>query len=120
MILGGTFPSGIFGLLTADEGALSQDAVSHLATLVEQHVDLERLLKLSANVAIDDGIEAAVVQTRFPVRIGVARDQAFCFYYEDNLDALRRAGAELAPFSPLNDGELPVGVDALYLRRRLS
>jgi len=107
-------PERHLGLLTADEGALSQDAVSHLASLVEQHVDLDRLLKLSANVAIDDGIDAAVVETTAQVRIGVARDQAFCFYYEDNLDALRRAGAELAPFSPLNDRELPAGVDALY------
>ena len=107
-------PERHLGLLTTDEGALPQDAVSHLASLVEQHVDLDRLLKLSANVAIDDGIDAAVVETTAQVRIGVARDQAFCFYYEDNLDALRRAGAELAPFSPLNDRELPAGVDALY------
>jgi cobyrinic acid a,c-diamide synthase len=107
-------PERHLGLLTAEEGALSQDAVSHLATLVERHIDLECLLKLSAHVATDDGIDADVVQSRPLVTIGVARDQAFCFYYEDNLDALRRAGAELLPFSPLNDGELPVGVDALY------
>jgi cobyrinic acid a,c-diamide synthase len=50
-----------------------------------------------------------------PVRIGVARDRAFSFYYEDNLDLLRQHGAEVIPFSPLTDNSLPKDLDALYL-----
>ena len=49
------------------------------------------------------------------MRIGVARDRAFCFYYEDSLDLLRQLGAELIPFSPLADERLPNGVQGLYL-----
>ena len=49
------------------------------------------------------------------IRIAVARDNAFCFYYEDSLDALREMGAELIPFSPSADRELPQNIHGLYL-----
>jgi cobyrinic acid a,c-diamide synthase len=49
------------------------------------------------------------------VRIAVPRDEAFCFYYEENLRLLREAGARLRFFSPLRDGCLPPGTDGLYL-----
>ncbi len=51
----------------------------------------------------------------FAGRMAVARDEAFCFYYQENLELLRRAGWELVPFSPLHDKELPEAVDALLL-----
>lgn len=49
------------------------------------------------------------------VRIAVARDEAFCFYYEENLEILRQAGAEIVAFSPLHDQRLPEGVSGILL-----
>ena len=49
------------------------------------------------------------------VRIGIAEDEAFCFFYEDNLELLRRLGAELVPFSPVHDRNLPEDLDGLLL-----
>jgi cobyrinic acid a,c-diamide synthase len=48
-------------------------------------------------------------------RLGVAWDEAFCFYYQDNLDMLKEAGAEIVIFSPLHDESLPDNLDGIYL-----
>lgn len=51
--------------------------------------------------------------TEKTIRIGVARDEAFCFYYEDNLDLLKSLGAKLIFFSPLHDDTLPKDLDGI-------
>jgi cobyrinic acid a,c-diamide synthase len=106
-------PERYLGLVTAGEEIWSEQAVAYLADLVEQHVDLDRLLDVAAVVAphVDDRPAAPALAS---ARIGVARDRAFCFYYEDNLDALRLAGADIVDFSPIHDADLPPGLDALY------
>lgn len=85
----------------------------HLAELIEKHCDIDRVLGI-ARTAPDLPFSPAEEGRREScVRIGVARDAAFCFYYQDNLDLLVRSGAQLVPFSPLF-GNLP-DVDAVYL-----
>jgi cobyrinic acid a,c-diamide synthase len=107
-------PERYLRLVTSDECVLSEQAVAHLADLIEQYVDLDRLLDVAGVVAGRiETVASAPATAR--VRIGVARDRAFCFYYEDNFDALRAAGADLVAFSPLDDRELPDALDALYL-----
>jgi cobyrinic acid a,c-diamide synthase len=104
-------PERHLGLHMAAE-ALTEERLRALAECVEAHVDLDRLLALSARprMAAPERKQEAAVRAR----IGVARDAAFCFYYEDNLDLLRECGAELVEFSPIADGRLPDGIDGIY------
>lgn len=105
-------PERHLGLHTATEGALTGELIGRLGDAVEQGVDLDRLLALAAPLRGGAGAPAAGVRPR--ARIGVARDAAFQFYYAENFDLLRAAGAELVEWSPLADSDLP-DVDGLYL-----
>jgi len=108
-------PERHLGLYTAHEDVLSKPALDHLSSMMEQFVNLDRVLELAA---LKDEYQTAVAPSRAAgdtARIAVARDRAFCFYYEDNLDALRAAGAEIVEFSPLADRTLPEGTDAIYI-----
>ena len=89
-----------------------EDYVDRLANLIEEHIDLDRLL---AESLIDRPARPAAAAEPTPtVRIGVARDEAFCFYYADNLELLEQAGAELVVFSPIDD-PLPRDLDGIYI-----
>jgi len=109
-------PARHLGLFTGEEQPISPEALARLAATISAQVNLPRLLELAAGAAAPVKNES-VRQENLPVqgRIGVARDRAFCFYYEDNFDLLRAAGAELVFFSPLADRFLPEGLDGLYL-----
>ncbi|MCB2190057.1 MAG: cobyrinate a,c-diamide synthase [Deltaproteobacteria bacterium] len=108
-----SMPERHLGLITAEEGGLAEDTLQRLADLAEEAIDLDRLLESLPEVAVEAPMPQPPVSPK--VRIGVARDQAFCFYYEENLRRLRRAGAELVPFSPMRDAHLPSNLQGLYL-----
>lgn len=82
--------------------------VDRLAAAIERHVDLDRLIKPSHR-----GAPVAAAPRKAEVAIGIAQDEAFNFYYADNLSRLEKAGAGLVPFSPLRS-KLP-DVGGLYL-----
>lgn len=105
-------PERHLGLHLAHE-ALTEDRLRVLAECVEAHLDLDRLLQLSTRPKGTSPAQPYVSPNR--ARIGVARDAAFCFYYQDNLDLLRQFGAELVEFSPTVDSALPPDLDGLYL-----
>lgn len=110
-------PSRHLGLHMGEEHPLQGEGVAELARMAEESLDLDLLLRIAGDRR--DQVEPAAVSLPVaagePVRLGVARDAAFCFYYEDNLDLLRAAGAELVVFSPLADRKLPLGLHGLYL-----
>ena len=108
-------PERHLGLVTAGEGR-GAAIYPQLADWVAAHVDLDRLLATLAGPAPVSGAAAPVAAggSADQVRIGVARDAAFCFCYPDNLELLERAGAELVFFSPLTEA-LPAALAGLYL-----
>ncbi|MCW5211423.1 cobyrinate a,c-diamide synthase [Desulfobulbus sp. TB] len=109
-----TLPSRHLGLYTGPEVALNQQS---LVKLIEEHLDVDLLLKVAQQVKPVKEQLAGLARLSDPakVRLGVAQDEAFCFYYQDNLDMLEQAGAELVFFSPLYDANLPDDLDGLYL-----
>jgi len=122
-------PSRHLGLVTAEGSILSPEILGRLRDACEEHVDLELLLEEARRSEVSfvgTSSLACPRENRFAqgtskaacpyerVRIGVARDRAFHFYYPDNLEALEDAGAEIVFFSPVADGGLPSGLHALY------
>ncbi len=107
-------PERHLGLVTNEENPLSPEYIERLADIVEKSINLETIL---AHLAEVPGKEPVSIPSnnRYRVRIGVARDEAFCFYYKDNLEILESFGAELVFFSPLRDKGLPERISGLYL-----
>ena len=108
-----TIPERHLGLTTAEDHPLEEEHLEHLADFLEDHLDLDGLLASLPVLAISP--EAPPPPVAPTVRLGVARDRAFCFYYPENLELLARFGAELVPFSPLTAPQLPENLHGLYL-----
>ena len=104
------------GLVTADEVDDLQERINAVADTLEQTIDINALLALAAGAPALEYEPSAVepVTADAPI-IAVAQDDAFCFYYEESLELLRKLGAHLVPFSPLTDATLPEGTCGVYL-----
>jgi len=113
-----TLPERHLGLIPAQEAQRLAQVQGRLADVVASGVDLDAIIRI-ARAAPElpqvpwPGDGRGVRRTT--CRIGVARDQAFHFYYQENLELLEHEGAELIAFSPLGDQRLPEGLDALYV-----
>lgn len=113
-------PERHLGLMTQEDHPLPSERIEQLASFIAEHLDLRQLLRLSEIRPRDaappraEALHGPEAQEQ-TVRFGVARDEAFCFYYPDNLELLEAAGAELVFFSPLHDSHLPPGLQGLYL-----
>jgi cobyrinic acid a,c-diamide synthase len=112
-------PERHLGLIPAIEGGLPATTIDGLADLVLERFDLPAIRAIADSappleVAPDRAIESVVADGE-KVRIGVAHDRAFGFYYADTFDLLGELGAEVVPFSPLGDDRLPPALDSVYL-----
>ncbi|AUX19819.1 cobyrinic acid a,c-diamide synthase [Sorangium cellulosum] len=129
-----SFPERHLGLRTADEAALPEGRFEHWGAQAEAWIALDALLEIARGAKeLPETATVAAVATgaaeaaaagapaggacagaRPRARLGIAFDEAFHFYYADNLRRLEAAGAEIVRFSPLRDARLP-DVDGLYL-----
>jgi cobyrinic acid a,c-diamide synthase len=101
-----------------EQHVASQDSmIDRLSALAEGHLYLEELLALQCGIEKAGGESSRnpFASNKQRLRMGVAYDRAFSFYYEDNFDLLHEHGVDIVRFSPLNDDSLPCDVDALYL-----
>lgn len=106
------------GLIPAHEDDQANTTLSRLGRVMEQNVDLDRLLELSAASQVVQQVAAVTPMAKRgiprPLRIGVARDEAFGFYYADDLEAMRARGAEIVLIDMMNDVRLP-DIDGLFI-----
>jgi len=105
------------GLMPERELGDAPRRVHEIGERVAACVDLDRVRSLAASRRHEDPRSATLPLRRAgaPVRIGIARDKAFGFYYADDLDALAAEGAELLPFDTLADRHLPPALDGLFI-----
>ena len=112
------FESRHLGLMLPEEIKSLRERIEKLAEQMEQTVNIGRILAIADTAGTVAGKKPVASQTT-PVpgraRIGIARDEAFCFYYHENLELLKEQGAELVSFSPIHDKKLPEGLDGLIL-----
>ncbi len=116
-------PERHLGLYMAGEReSVTKAFILEAAEIIKQYVDMEKIFAI-AKSAPENGIQSLLtLETQrqeslesVKTRIAVARDEAFCFYYEDNFDLLRDCGAEVVFFSPLHDAHLPQNISGIYL-----
>lgn len=110
------------GLVTPQEMENLQEKVRQAGEILAKTVDLELLEKIAGEAAvwktevIEESEKVGNLKSKNdPVRIAVARDEAFCFYYKDNLELLESLGCEVIEFSPLHDKKLPENVKGILL-----
>jgi cobyrinic acid a,c-diamide synthase len=108
-------PERHLGLIPANESGNAGKIISRLADAVSAGVNIERVLEIArAGRKPDSGSISSRNRPTFDLRIAIARDAAFNFYYQDDLEAFARAGAALVPFDTLNDTRLP-DADGLFI-----
>lgn len=104
------------GLKLPGEISDLQKQTAAAAELLEQSVSIDRIVE-AAHCAgsLKSTALSSDLKKQQPMRIGVAKDEAFCFYYEENLRLLEAQGAQLVYFSPLHEKRLPEALDGLLL-----
>ncbi len=113
-----SIPERHLGLVSSGEKGDLPEILDNLAGIINSHIDMEGLLRMSKRDEDQTDSDMSPAAPRMPlprIRIAVALDDAFWFYYRENFDILQTAGAEIVFFSPLRDEALPPDIDGIYL-----
>jgi cobyrinic acid a,c-diamide synthase len=102
------------GLMPSNESDAAIAKTIQIGDAIAHQVNLDQLLDLSVGVVTPQKVNSTSVIAPKKIRLGIARDRAFGFYYADDLDALEAAGCQLVPFDTLHDTDMP-DVDALFI-----
>ena len=104
------------GLIPSNESGEASQRVANISAAIAAQVDLDRLLALSERppLSVVYASEVAPLPVRDKVKVAIAKDRAFGFYYVDDIEALSAAGAELVEFDTMKDKQLPEA-DALFI-----
>lgn len=110
-------PSRHLGLVSPEEITAFGQWANQVANELERTVDMEELIKIAESVEESEtnGGNFHIPVLEHKVKLAVARDEAFSFYYRENVEVLEKMGADLVYFSPLHDKELPKEIDGLIL-----
>ena len=109
-------PGRHLGLVMPDEIDDIRRQLHEAAVQMEKTVDIDRILAIAAEAGnIDDFSRKTAGKPCADLRLAVAQDEAFCFYYEDNLRMLRENGVTIVWFSPIHDEVLPQNIDGILL-----
>jgi cobyrinic acid a,c-diamide synthase len=102
------------GLMPTNEDAYADAKVSRIAKIISSQVDLKKIISLSHSAEKTATLIPDSVTRKYDLTIAYAQDEAFGFYYADDLDTFREFGVSLIPFNTLHDSSLPVA-DALFI-----
>ncbi len=116
----GAFPelsSRHLGLVTADSRNLRADTLDALATALESHAQVDSIVDIARRAASIEwsSPSESTARTGRQIRLGLASDEAFHFYYQDNLEAMEAQGFVLVPFSPISESAVPERLSAIYI-----
>lgn len=112
-----SLPERYLGLIPTVEGDTDRQTIARLIDQCNKTFDIDKILHLSQIPDINNCDSGLFPSKTVPpkIKIAIARDKAFSFYYQDSLELLQAWGAELASFSPLNDINLPPQICGIYI-----
>ncbi|SLM29338.1 Cobyrinic acid A,C-diamide synthase [Desulfamplus magnetovallimortis] len=116
-------PERHLGLVTSEDHTISPDTVATMTRMIDLDTRLEKIISVLPDIKVTSSNASTAESQKYAtstnlsmssVKIAVARDRAFCFYYRENLEALEQNGAELIEFSPMRSESLPPDICGIY------